>query len=125
MSLIPNLSDIPELSIVPAGEYDLRLISRKETTSKDGRKGIQTVWEIVGEDNALNVFDNIWLPMDKDDPGKANTMWRMIKERLSALGLPTDGSLELSDFDGITCSARLEIENSEQYGDKNVIKKIL
>lgn len=125
MSLIPNLSDIPEQSVVPTGIYDLRIIKAQEKTSKMGRKGIMQIIEIVSEDNALNIFDTLWLPMDSDDEGKKMTMLRMLKERLQALNLPTDGSVELADFAGLEFSASVVLTEDPEYGNKNEIKKIL
>lgn len=125
MSIIPDLSDVPELSPVAEGEYELRVTKAKMNESKrTGRKGIMLVCEIVGEDNADNLIETMWLPMPSDDPDKAQTMSRMLKERLIALGLPTDGSNELEDFQDLEFSAFLEYEEDDTYGNRNVIKRI-
>lgn len=125
MSLLPNTSDIPELSPVEPGEYDLRIIRAKETQSnRTGRKGIMLIHDIIGEDNAEDLIDTIWLPMDTDDEDKKKTMLRMIKERVLALGLPDDGSVELDDFIGTEFAAILELEDSD-FGRRNNIKRIL
>jgi hypothetical protein len=125
MSFIPDLSDIPELSPVAPGEYDLRIIQAKETKSnRTGRTGIMMICEIVGEDNAQNLIETMWLPMDSDDEVKKTKMYRMIKDRLEAIGLPTTGT-NVTDFAGAEFSAILDLETSDEYGDSNKIKKIL
>jgi len=124
MSLIPNLSDIPELSPVPDGEYDLRVTSVKEKKSKDGsRNSIMLVCEIIGEENALPVFHSLWLPSASDDEEKSATMWRMIKDFLISVGLSPDGELELEDFEDLSFSALLEYEDGA-WGKRNNILRI-
>lgn len=125
MALIPDLSDIPELTLVADGEYDLRVIVAKEIPSKKtGRNSIMLVCEILEEDNALNLIHSIWLPMETDDEDKKATMWRMIKEFLTAIGLDTADELEPEDFLHVEFSALLGTESSDDYADKNVIKRI-
>jgi len=123
MPLIKDLSSIPDLTVVSPAEYDLRVITAKEVLSKNtGRNSIMLVCEIVGEENAQNLIHSIWLPMESDDETKAGTMWRMIKDFTVALGL--EGDLELDDFKNLEFTAVLEIEKFEDYGDRNIIKRI-
>ena len=124
MSLIPDLSEIPELDVVAPGEYDLRVFNVKEIESKNtGRKAIMLSCEIVGEDNALPLFHSIWLPMASDDEDKKQLMLRMIKDFVINVGLPAEGNLEIEDFEDLQFSAFLDIEDNE-YGKKNIIKRI-
>jgi hypothetical protein len=53
------------------------------------------------------------------------TMLRMLKERLQALNLPTDGSVELADFTGLEFSAQVVLTEDPEYGNRNEIKRIL
>ena len=125
MSLIPNLSDIPELTLAEDGEYDLHVTTAKEKASpKTGRNSIMLVCDFVGEDDIQNLIHSIWLPMESDDKTKAETMWRMIKEFLTAVGLPSDGDLDIEDFKGLDFTAIIEIESSD-FGDRNIIKRIV
>ena len=126
MSLFPDTSEIPELKPVEPGEYDLRVIKAKETESRNThRKGVMLVCEIIGEDNAENIIDTMWLPMESDDESKAQTMLRMLKERLLALGLPDDGTVELEDFADLNFTALLDYEEQEGQRPRNNIKKII
>lgn len=121
---IPDLSDIPSLEPVPAGEYDLRVISAKDVKSdRTGREGIMLICEVTGEENAQNVFHRIWLPMEKDDQNKKDTMWRMVKEFLEALGLDA-GEVETSDFEGLQFSAQLSLTKDNKGRDINEIVRV-
>jgi len=125
MSLIPNLSDIPDLEPVADGEYDLRVITAKESPSKrTGRNSIMLVCDIVGEDNAQNIIHSIWLPMPSDDASKQEIMLRMIKDFVVAVGLPAEGELDIVDFEDLAFSAILELEENAEYGNRNNIKRI-
>lgn len=123
---IPDLSDIPDLRpVAPNSEYDLRIARAKETKSqKTGREGILLICEIVGEENAENLMHTLWMPMEGDEPHKAQTMWRMIKEFLNAIGLPTDG-VDTSDFEGMEFSAILGLEQDLSGRERNTIQRVV
>jgi len=123
MALIKDLKDIPDLAPVAEGEYDIRVTKVRENPSKNtGRNSIQLICEIIDEENAAPLFHNIWLPMESDDKDKADTMWRMIKEFTSALGL--EGELELEDFEDLEFSALLSFVDDDDFPAKNEIKKV-
>ena len=125
MSLFADLTEIPELSIVPDGEYDLRVVSAKQIEAKtSGRKAIMLVCDIIGEDNAENVFHKLWLPMESDSEEKALIMNRIIKEFLLAVYLPVDGSVELEDFNDLDFTAILGTDTYEGL-ESNVVKRII
>ena len=121
---IPDLSDIPELSAVESGEYDLRVIKAQDVVSeRTGREGIMLICEIMGEENAQNVFHRIWMPMEGDPETKANTMWRMIKEFMSGVGLDAGGA-ETEDFMGLEFSAYLTLTKDQKGRPVNEIQRI-
>lgn len=121
---IPSLDEIPDLTPVDPGEYDLRVISAKDVRSeRTGRTGIMLVCEIVGEENAENVFHRIWMPMESDDERKAQTMWRMMKEFIRSVGLPTDG-LETADFENLEFSAQLSLVEQQNGRMANEIVRV-
>lgn len=115
MALIPNLSDIPELTPVPDGEYTITVTSAKEVTAKDsGRKGVQLGCRIEGEENAETLFHKMWFPMEEDDEAKQMILWRMVKEALLGFGLPAEGVEDVSEFMG--CEATVRIKTKEFEG---------
>jgi len=122
MSMIPNLSDIPDKAPVEAGEYDLRIFKVKETKSqRTGRYGCMLVCEIDGEDNANNVFHTLWYGNFKDyqgdDEDKNNMMWRMVKDFLTALGLDPNDETDESDLVGLEFSADLSYNDGMSTDD--------
>lgn len=122
---IPDLSNIPELApVAPDTEYDLKIASAKSVTSqKTGREGIMFICEITGEENAEPIFHRLWLPMEGDDDKKQQTMWRMIKEFLAAVGLPTDG-FEIEDAVGTEFSAILSLTPDDKGRKRNEILRV-
>lgn len=110
MAMIPNLSDIPDKKPVEAGEYDLRIVKVKETKSqRTGRYGCMLIIEIDGESNADLMFHTLWYGNYKDyqgdDADKNNTMWRMVKDFIRALGLDPDQETDDSDLIGLEFTA--------------------
>ena len=121
---IPSLSDIPDLGPVAPGEYDLFIRKAKDTKSNDGsREGMMMIIDIQDVEDAETMFDTIWFPNNNDDEDKAATMWRMIKERIVALGLDPDDEHDASDFANISFTALLDVENYKGK-TKNVIVSI-
>ncbi len=126
MALIPNLSDIPELSAVASGEYDLQVVSAKEQKYDSGSKCLLLTINIIGEENAEPFWHKLWLPTSQDDETKTVNKWRTIKSFLKAVGLPEDGELEAEDFQDLQFSALLDQEPNYQDENKmdNVIVRI-
>ena len=122
MAMIPNLSDIPDKAPVEAGEYELRISKVKETKSnRTGRYGCMLICEIDGEDNADNLFHTLWYGNYKDyqgdDDEKNNTMWRMVKDFIRALGLDPDQETDESDLVGLEFSAELSFNDGMSTDD--------
>lgn len=112
MAMIPSLSEIPDRAPVEAGEYDLRITKVKETKSnRTGRYGCMLIIEIDGEDNAETIFHTLWYgnykDYHKDDEEKSNTMWRMVKDFLRALGLDPEQETDETDLVGLEFTANL------------------
>lgn len=122
MAIIPNLSEIPDKKPVEAGEYDLRISKVKETKSKNtGRYGCMLVIDIEGEDNADSIFHTLWYGNYKDyqgdDDDKSNTMWRMVKDFLRALGLDPDNETDESDLVGLEFTAEVSYNDGMSTDD--------
>jgi len=112
MSIIPNLSDIPDKKPVEGGEYDLRISKVRETKSKNtGRYGCQLIIQIDGEDTASDIFHTLWYgnykDFQNDDKEKNNLMWRMVKEFLRSVGLDPEEETDEDDLVGLEFTAEL------------------
>ena len=136
MTAIPNLSKIKDKAPVEPGEYDLRIIKAQDTHSdRTGRNGILCIVEIVDEDLANNIMHTMWFGNDgkytKDDDDKSDTMWRMVKDFLGAIGLNRDGEVELDEFADISFTAEVtyndgcDEDGKQEYAPKNEIGRIL
>jgi len=122
MAMIPSLSEIPDRHPVEAGEYDLRITKAKETKSnRTGRYGCMLIIEIDGEDNAETIFHTLWYgnykDYKKDDDDKNNTMWRMVKDFLRALGLDPEQETDETDLVGLEFSAMLTYSDGMDTDD--------
>jgi len=122
MAIIPNLSDIPDKKPVEAGEYDLRISKVKETKSnKTGRYGCMLIIDFDGEDTAQPIFHTMWYGNYKDfqgdDADKNNTMWRMVKDFLRALGLDPEEETDESDLVGLEFTAEVGFNDGMDTDD--------
>jgi len=116
---IKSLSDIPDLTAVEEGEYDLYIREVKDTKSKrTGRDGLMFIIDVQDMDNAAPIIHTIWPPNDSDDADKAEIMWRMIKEFISALGLDPNEENDNSDFKGISFTA--EVTYDEEFQSNKI-----
>jgi len=124
MALIKDLSSIPDLAPVVDGEYDIRVkkVNKVESKKTPGRFGIQLICEVVDEPEAETLFHTLWLPYDGDEEETANTMWRMIKDFTTPLGL--SGDLDLEDFEDLQFTAFLKYTDDPEYGIKNEIGRV-
>lgn len=122
---IPDLSDIPEPEVVAEGEYNLKIVSAQDTVSGNtGREGIKMVIHNLDMDNAVPIFHSIWMPMEGDDDTKANTMWRMIKEFLTGLGL-NPGNISTEELQGLEFTGLVGIQRNDYTGnDENTLKRV-
>ncbi len=120
MSIIPNLKDIPEIGPVPAGEYDLRINSIKETTYDSGAKALMMFIDITDEKNTENVIHKLWLPTSLDDEAKTAGKWRRVKEFMEKLGMETDDETEYDEFVGITFTGELSLIPHFSESDREV-----
>jgi len=124
MSLIPSLTDIPDRAPVEPGNYDLVVKKAKKGQNKDGdRDCLMLVCEVVDEPNADAIFHKLWFPKASEDQTKQQTMWRMVKEFIQAIGIDPDSGADPEDFEGIEFSANVDLEDDE-YGRRNTIQRV-
>lgn len=123
--VIPDLSSVPDLTLVSENEYTLRVISVKPIASeKTGRQGMQLVCKIEGVENAENVFLNYWFPMSGDNSDKAMTMMRIMKQDLQKMGMDVTQEFDAELLKNVTFQAYLVIEEYEGR-ESNKVKKII
>ena len=106
---IPDLSLIPELHAVPAGEYRLEIVRAymKENADKT-RLALALGIKIIGEPNALPVNHNLWFASSLDATEKGENMNRRAKAFIDGIGVDSNNSPIPEDFVGITFVAILK-----------------
>jgi len=115
--IIPALSEIKDKAPVEPGEYELRINKVKLTKSnRTGRCGCMLIINIEGQDDAETIFHTLWYgnfddgagnSYDGDDEDKNNTMWRMVKDFIRALGLDPENETDESDLVGLEFTAEI------------------
>ena len=115
--IIPALSEIKDRTPVEPGEYELRITKVKLTKSqRTGRYGCMLIVNVEGQDDADTIFHTLWYgnfddnegnSYNGDDEDKNNTMWRMVKDFIRALGLDPENETDESDLVGLEFTAEI------------------
>lgn len=121
-----DVGDAQEPKVVPADEeYELRIIDAKTDVNKDGNPYLLPRLEVVGEPLAKDFTKYIGLPHEEMDAKQLNRAKWALKNYLECFGLPTSGQLVVGDMVGSTGWGILGVEDNEQYGEQNFIKKFI
>lgn len=109
------IDDIKEGEVVPEGEYDLRIVSAKDGTSKAGNQ--MTTVMIKIEDAGMpnpNLVGH-WLVYPDESVDKEQKQMRLldIKRFLSCFGVAIDGGFDSDDLVGQTGRCFLRQEQGE------------
>lgn len=120
-----DLDNVPELSAVADGEYEVRIMDAGDHVSKNtGNNMVRLVLEILGEPNADTIYHYITLPQMDDDERKRNGKLRRIKDFLAAFGL--DQQSDYADWIGATGWALIGSEEDERTGNpRNNVKRFI
>jgi hypothetical protein len=125
-----NLSDVPELHHLPAGEYKLRIEGADLKDTKDATGKYAFIRYTSADDpDAKGISDFIHIPMESDDKTKANNKARRIADLVRGLGLnieTTDGDAlvaALNEAQGKCFWAILNEKDDDTYGTQNTVKK--
>ena len=89
-----NLDGVQEASVVPEGEYDLRVARFEATTSKKGNAMYRAMVLVEDQEynNALPINHFLVLPTNDDDTDVLNMKLRNIKRFLAAFGIAFEGT---------------------------------
>jgi len=120
-----NLDNVPEESIVPAGEYEIKILSAKSKTSKAGKPMVEVALGFPSEPDSRSCFHYIGLPAEGDEQTAANGKLRRLKEFYDAFGIDYGNPVELDTMIGETAFAIVAEEEDEEYGASNRIKRFL
>lgn len=119
----PDFSDTHDEVVLEDGiEVQLRVIA---VNSGEGPKGPykRITYEVVDEPFAKAISNIISMPNSNDDARRRNKKNLRMRAFMEAHGLDLSQPFNWNDLVGVEVWAVLGVEVSEQYGDKNVVKK--
>ncbi len=126
MSLIDtNFADVPDLTSVKPGEYQLIVDSCEEKESKSsGNPMIMCRLVIQNETTAKDITHVMMLPTAEDDEKTKIIKNGRIKAFMEALGLPLNG-FNPADAVGRPCWALLAEEETPDFGKQNRVQRFI
>ena len=121
-----DVNDAQEPKVVPGDEeYELRILDVTIDNDKNGEPYMLPRFEVVDEPLAKDFTKFYRLPHQGLDEKQMNRAKWQIKILLETFSLPTSGSLPVEDMKGCTGWAILGVEENEQWGEQNYIKKLV
>ena len=128
---IPNLSDLPEVSLAPKGEYQLTVKKCEEKTFSSGNRGLQVIFSFEEEEGVFR--DDIFLSLPYPDP-KAPVRTQIfnaerLKNLCAACNVDPDGA-EPADFVDCEVTALVIIKEGKDAqgnstGERNEIQSFV
>jgi hypothetical protein len=117
-----NTDEVPDLELVPEGEYKLEIIKAEVKNSRKGEPMLSSMHKIVGKPNAQLVFSNIMLPTEELDEEDRNSRLRRLKAFKAAHGI-TATKFDPESLKGRTGYALLSEEETAEHGKQNKISR--
>ena len=119
-----NFDDVVEPTVAPAdAEYKLRILDVKEGTNKNSEPYLMPRFEICDVVGAKDFTKYLGLPAPSMDAKKLNNTKYALKTFMDAFGL--EYASDPADWVGAEGWAILGVEENEQYGPQNYVKKFV
>lgn len=119
-----DFSDVVEPRVAAADtEYKLRILDVKEGTDKNGNPYLMPRFEVVDEVGVKDFSYFLGLPGAHMDAKRLNNAKYKLKTFMDAFGI--EYSSDPADWVGLEGWAILGVENNDQYGDQNFIKRFV
>jgi len=121
-----GIANAPEPKAAPAGEeYKLRILNADQGIDKNQHPYILPRFDIADQPLSKDFTKFIGLRHDEMDEKEKIRAASNLRIFLECFGLPTSGQLDMQDMVGKTGWAILGIEETEQYGEQNYVKKFI
>jgi hypothetical protein len=124
-----NLTDIPEDHPVPKGEYLITLNKAEIKKSKASGDGmIESIINIITDEyeDVAPIYFYMVLPKSTDDGDTIKKKKKKIKRFCDAFSSAyTPSGFDLTSGYGHSAWALIDIEDSEEFGAKNVLERFL
>lgn len=119
-----NLADIPELEVLPPDEYQLEVASaNSDVVDKNNNPGLKLLLKSDKTNTAL-ISHWIGLPHpENDDEEESNKKLRRLKRFVDAFSIVKHDTDE--DLIGTRGFCLLALEESDEYGKQNRVKKFV
>ena len=108
---------------VPEGEYLVRIMSAEVSVGKKGPY-LMLRLDLPEYPTSKDMTHPLMLPKEGDDPKTINKRTNAIKALIQAVGM-APGPFSPEQLEGLTFYAYLVVEEDEEYGETNRIRKIL
>lgn len=116
-----DFTDVVEPHAVPADtEYQLRIIEVKEGKDRNGHEYLMPRFEVLDEVGSKDFTYFLGLPHDEMDAKRLNSCKHKIKKFMEAFEIE---NMDTESWIGATAWAILGVEETDQYGEQNFIKK--
>ena len=126
IDLACDVNDAVEPTVVaPGEEYQIRIIECEARTDRNGNPFLFPRFEVVDEPTAKDFTMYLGLPTGDMEPKKLNRTKLRLKNFFDAFGVDPAGNVDTDELRGLTAWAILGVEDNEQYGPSNYIKKFL
>ena len=126
VDLAGGVSDAVEPIVMNAGEeYQIRIISCAVKMNKNDEPYILPRFEVVDEPLAKEITKYFPLPFDGLDSKKMNSAKLGLSRFFQAFDYEPGEEFDSEDLIGLTGWAILGVEDDEQYGESNYIKRFI
>ncbi|MEG0755887.1 MAG: DUF669 domain-containing protein [Oscillospiraceae bacterium] len=117
-----DFNKVPEVVILPDGEYELRIKSVEDKISKkSGTPMLRICYTVMSDPNADDIFEYLSIPTDQTDEATKVKQLRRFKHLIQAFHIAEPNDTET--WVGATGYALLTTECDEQYGDRNRVSR--
>lgn len=121
-----NVPEAEEPTAAEAGEYEIRIIECDGVRENEaGNPYILPRFEIPSEPTSKDFTKYMALPHDDMDPKKLARTLATLKNFGAAFGIDFSRQIEFDELPGLTGWVILGVENSDEYGDQNYIKRFI
>lgn len=121
-----NFNDVPEISAVPEGEYQVSVLDAEMKEKDDGETRYLVLrFEVVGKPDALDIVHSQFIARKGDTEKRRIQRLNTLRKMLKCLGVATDGPIQLENLLSKTGWVVLSEEENPEYGRQNRIKQFV
>lgn len=113
-----NLNDVEESAPVAEGEYDVQITKATLGESKGGKPMITANIRLVGQPTAQAIRHFIVLPTPDLDAEQTRYRKLDLKRFCAAFNIPTDGGVNVDDFQGAEASVYVTKKVDDDSGNE-------